>query len=103
MKGYSTFHNAPTLLEPYNQIVKYHIQDTLGESYSSAEMQSMYSTTPIPSTESSTPVGECIYIYNIDKLKKKQKENFKIVTMEHWKYNWLFYSPKFYLYTVKWF
>ena len=45
MKGYSTFPKY-SMLESYHQIVLCHIQDTLleGGSYSSAEMQSVYST-----------------------------------------------------------
>ena len=46
MKGCSTFPKAPALLQPHHQIIEYHIQDTRlgGESYLSAEMQSVYST-----------------------------------------------------------
>ena len=49
MKGYSAFLKAPALLEPYYQFVKCHIRDTHwlgGESYPSAEKQSVYSTAP---------------------------------------------------------
>ena len=48
MKGYSAFPKDPALLKPHNQIVSCHIQDSrLGwGSYSSAEMQSVYSTAP---------------------------------------------------------
>ena len=42
MKGYSTFLKAPEL-EPHYQIILYHIQDTIGESYISADIQSVYS------------------------------------------------------------
>ena len=30
MKGFSVFPNAPVLLEPYHQIVQFHIHDTFG-------------------------------------------------------------------------
>ena len=45
MKGCSAFLKAPASLEPYHQIVSYHIQDTCWEeeSYSSAEMLTVYS------------------------------------------------------------
>ena len=51
MKEYSVFPKAPALVEPHNQIVLCHIQDTRcvcveGRSYFSAEKQSVYSTTP---------------------------------------------------------
>ena len=47
MKGCSTFPQAPASLESHYQIVLCHIQDTrCGESYSSAEKQSVYSTAP---------------------------------------------------------
>ena len=47
MKGYSTFPKVAALMKPYHQIVLCHIQDTyLGESYPSAEKQSVYSTAP---------------------------------------------------------
>ena len=44
-EGYSEFPKAPAFLEPDHQIGWYHIQDThwVGESYPSANMQSMYS------------------------------------------------------------
>ena len=46
-KGYSAFPKAPALLEPRNQIVKCHSQGTSwGGYYPSAEMHSVYSTTP---------------------------------------------------------
>ena len=46
MKGLSAFPKAPASLEPHHQIVLCHIQDTHGGSYPSAEVQSVYSTTP---------------------------------------------------------
>ena len=46
MKGCSAFPKAPGLLEPNHQNVYCHIQDThwWGDSYPSAEIQSLYST-----------------------------------------------------------
>ena len=44
VKGYSTFPKAPALLDPHHQIVEYHI--LLEKSYSSAEMQLVYSVAP---------------------------------------------------------
>ena len=48
MKGYTAFLKTPALLEPHNQIVWCHIQDTswMWGSYPSAEKQSVYSTAP---------------------------------------------------------
>ena len=47
MKGYTTFSKAPGLPEPYHQIVLCHIRTLVrGGSYSSAEVQSVYSTAP---------------------------------------------------------
>ena len=46
IKLYSTFRKAPGLLDLHHQIVLCHYQDTrFGESYPSAEKQSVYSTT----------------------------------------------------------
>ena len=43
--GYSVFPKAPALLEPHHQIFWCHIRDSrLGQSYSSTEMQLVYST-----------------------------------------------------------
>ena len=46
--GHSTFHKTPELLEPHHQIVYCHIRTlVVGRGfYSSAEMQSVYSTVP---------------------------------------------------------
>ena len=47
MKGYSTFPEAPALLEPHHQIVLVSYPGhSLGGSYPSAEKQSVYSTAP---------------------------------------------------------
>ena len=48
MKGYSAFPKVPALLEPHQQIVYCHIQDTRWRvgSYPSAEKQSVYSIAP---------------------------------------------------------
>ena len=45
-KGCSAFPKIPALLETHHQIVQCHIQDACwgGESYRSAELQSVYST-----------------------------------------------------------
>ena len=45
-KGYSVFPKAPSLLEPHHQIVLCHIH-SMGESYLSVEMQSVYSKAPL--------------------------------------------------------
>ena len=47
MKGYSAFPKALATLDPHDQIVYYHIQDTRWVSYPSAEVQSEYSTAPV--------------------------------------------------------
>ena len=47
MKGYSAFSKAPKLLETHHQIYQGHKQDTrfgVGRLYSTAKMQSMFST-----------------------------------------------------------
>ena len=47
MKKYSAFPKAPALLEPHHQIVLCHIRTLVGRvSYPSAEMKSVFSTTP---------------------------------------------------------
>ena len=47
MKVYSAFLKAPALLKPHHWIVLCYIQDTRwGGSYPSAEIRSVYSTTP---------------------------------------------------------
>ena len=47
IKGYSKFPKVPALLEPHPQIILCLIQDTCWWGfYPSAEMQSMYSTSP---------------------------------------------------------
>ena len=47
MKGFSAFPKAPASLEPQNQILLCHIQDTrFGRSFLSTEMQSVNSTAP---------------------------------------------------------
>ena len=47
IKGYSAFPKTPALLESHRQIVKSYILDTRWWGfYSSAEMQSVYSTAP---------------------------------------------------------
>ena len=47
MKGYSAFPKAPALMKPLYQIFLSHVRTLIGRvSYPSAEMQSVYSTTP---------------------------------------------------------
>ena len=70
IKGCSAFPKAPALQEPNHKIVQCYIQDTrCGESYLTAEMQSVYSTAPADWAKSrvyaciSLSLSIYIYIY----------------------------------------
>ena len=67
MKEYSAFPKVPALLEPHPQIVQNHIPGySFGESYPSAEKQSVYSTAPADWANgdmSSNPGRGCLYTY----------------------------------------
>ena len=55
MKGYSQFPKAPALLKPHYQIFCVISGYSLGETYSSAEMELVYSAAPAPADWDTIP------------------------------------------------
>ena len=66
MKGCSVLLNVSALLEPYHRIVKCHTRTLVGgESYPSAEMQSVYSTAPADWDGENIKEKRFVFFFNI--------------------------------------